>query len=131
MENTIKMNGGKGPGLRQALMSPVVALYYLFSGTGVVLGWLMAAGVVIGVIAEIVAGGSAMVAAFLLGRQAGFVVGLFLSGLLLWALVMPTLMLARELFVGMKTITKYYVKSGKKVQERLFFGKAAAESERK
>ena len=131
MENTIKMNGGKGPGLRQALMSPAVALYYLFSGTGVVLGWLMAAGVVIGVIAEIVAGGSAMVAAFLLGRQAGFVVGLFLSGLLLWALVMPTLMLAREMFVGMKTITKYYVKSGKKVQTRLFFGKAAAESERK
>lgn len=131
MENTIKMNGGKGPGLRQALMSPAVALYYLFSGTGVVLGWLMAAGVVIGVIAEIVAGGSAMVAAFLLGRQAGFVVGLFLSGLLLWALVMPTLMLARELFVGMKTITKYYVKSGKKVQKRLFFGKAAAESGRK
>lgn len=131
MENTIKMNGGKGPGLRQALMSPAVALYYLFSGTGVVLGWLMAAGVVIGVIAEIVAGGSAMVAAFLLGRQAGFVVGLFLAGLLLWALVMPTLMLAREMFVGMKTITKYYVKSGKKVQTRLFFGKAAAESERK
>lgn len=131
MENTIKMNGGKGPGLRQALMSPAVALYYLFSGTGVVLGWLMAAGVVIGVIAEIVAGGSAMVAAFLLGRQAGFVVGLFLAGLLLWALVMPTLMLARELFVGMKTITKYYVKSGKKVQTRLFFGKAAAESESK
>lgn len=130
MENTIKMNGGKGPGLRQALMSPAVALYYLFSGTGVVLGWLMAAGVVIGVIAEIVAGGSAMVAAFLLGRQAGFVVGLFLAGLLLWALVMPTLMLAREMFVGMKTITKYYVKSGKKVQTRLFFGKAA-ESERK
>ena len=131
MENTIKMNGGKEPGLRQALMSPAVALYYLFSGTGVVLGWLMAAGVVIGVIAEIVAGGSAMVAAFLLGRQAGFVVGLFLAGLLLWALVMPTLMLAREMFVGMKTITKYYVKSGKKVQTRLFFGKAAAESERK
>lgn len=131
MENTIKMNGGKGPGLRQALVSPAVALYYLFSGTGVVLGWLMAAGVVIGVIAEIVAGGSAMVAAFLLGRQAGFVVGLFLAGLLLWALVMPTLMLAREMFVGMKTITKYYVKSGKKVQTRLFFGKAAAESERK
>ena len=130
MENTIKMNGGKGPGLRQALMSPAVALYYLFSGTGVVLGWLMAAGVVIGVIAEIVAGGSAMVAAFLLGRQAGFVVGLFLAGLLLWALVMPTLMLAREMVVGMKTITKYYVKSGKKVQTRLFFGKAA-ESERK
>ncbi len=131
MENTIKMNGGKGPGLRQALMSPAVALYYLFSGTGVVLGWLMAAGVVIGVIAEIVAGGSAMVAAFLLGRQAGFVVGLFLAGLLLWALVMPTLMLAREMFVGMKTITKYYVKSGKKVQTRLFFGKAAEKSESK
>lgn len=131
MENTIKMNGGKGPGLRQALISPAVALYYLFSGTGVVLGWLMAAGVVIGVIAEIVAGGSAMVAAFLLGRQAGFVVGLFLAGLLLWALVMPTLMLAREMFVGMKTITKYYVKSGKKVQTRLFFGKAAEKSESK
>lgn len=131
MENTIKMNGGKGPGWRQALISPAVALYYLFSGTGVVLGWLMAAGVVIGVIAEIVAGGSAMVAAFLLGRQAGFVVGLFLAGLLLWALVMPTLMLAREMFVGMKTITKYYVKSGKKVQTRLFFGKAAEKSESK
>lgn len=131
MENTIKMNGGKGPGLRQALISPAVALYYLFSGTGVVLGWLMAAGVVIGVIAEIVAGGSAMVAAFLLGRQAGFVVGLFLAGLLLWALVMPTLMLAREMFVGMKTITKYYVKSGKKMQTRLFFGKAAEKSESK
>lgn len=131
MENTIKMNGGKGPGLRQALVSPAVALYYLFSGTGVVLGWLMAAGVVIGVIAEIVAGGSAMVAAFLLGRQAGFVVGLFLAGLLLWALVMPTFMLAREMFVGMKTITKYYVKSGKKVQTRLFFGKAAEKSESK
>ena len=121
----------KEKGVRVALMSPVVALYYAVSSFGVALGWLMAAGVVIGVIAEIVAGGSAMVAAFLLGRQAGFVVGLFLAGLLLWALVMPTLMLAREMFVGMKTITKYYVKSGKKVQTRLFFGKAAAESERK
>ena len=87
------------------------------------LGWLMAAGVVVSVAAEILAGGTAMVASFLLSRQAGFVVGLFLFGLLLWLLVAPTMMLVREVMTGMKWITRCYAQGSKNIRQNLLFGR--------
>ena len=111
----------KENGVRVALMSPVVALYYAVSSFGVALGWLMAAGVVVSVAAEILAGGTAMVASFLLSRQAGFVVGLFLFGLLLWLLVAPTMMLVREVMTGMKWITRCYAQGSKNIRQNLLF----------
>ena len=113
----------KENGVRVALMSPVVALYYAVSSFGVALGWLMAAGVVVSVVAEILAGGTAMVASFLWGRQAGFVVGLFLFGLLLWLLVAPTMMLVREVMTGMKWITRCYAQVSKNIRQNLLFGR--------
>ena len=113
----------KENGVRVALMSPVVALYYAVSSFGVALGWLMAAGVVVSVVAEILAGGTAMVASFLLSRQAGFVVGLFLFGLLLWLLVAPTMMLVREVMTGMKWITRCYAQGSKNIRQNLRFGR--------
>ena len=113
----------KENGVRVALMSPVVALYYAVSSFGVALGWLMAAGVVVSVVAEILAGGTAMVASFLLSSQAGFVVGLFLFGLLLWLLVAPTMMLVREVMTGMKWITRCYAQGSKNIRQNLLFGR--------
>ncbi len=120
MEQVIKAKGGKGPGAgRTALVSPVLALYYFFSGTCMALGWVMAAGIALAIVLEVLGGGTMMVMAFLLGRQAGFTVGLFLFGLGLWLIVAPTFMLTREVFIGMKTITKYYIKKSGDVTNRL------------
>ena len=120
MEQVMKMKekrlGGAG---RAALVSPVLALYYLFSGTCWAFGWLMAAGIALTILLEIVGGGTMMVMAFLLGRQAGFMVGLFLFGLAMWLIVAPTFLLTREVFLGMKTITKYYIKSSNNVKNKL------------
>ena len=113
----------KEKGVRVALMSPVVALYYAVSSFGVALGWLMAAGVVVSVVAEILAGGTAMVASFLLSRQAGFVGGAFLFGLLLWLLVAPTMMLVRGVMTGMKWITRCYAQGSKNIRQNLLFGR--------
>lgn len=121
MEQVMKMKGSKRPGGagRAALVSPVLALYYLFSGTCWAFGWLMAAGIALTILLEIVGGGTMMVMAFLLGRQAGFMVGLFLFGLAMWLIVAPTFLLTREVFLGMKTITKYYIKSSNNVKNKL------------
>lgn len=119
MEQVVKMRKNpKGTG-RAVLASPLIILYYLFSGACMAFSWLMAAGVAFAVVAEVLGGGLLMVMAFLLGKQAGFMVGAFLFGLALWLLVAPTIMLTREVFLGMKTITKYYIKSSDNIKNRL------------
>ena len=58
MEQVIKAKGGKGPGAgRTALVSPVLALYYLFSGTCMALGWVMATGIALAIVLEVLGGG--------------------------------------------------------------------------
>lgn len=119
MEQVVKMRKNpKGTG-RAVLASPLIILYYLFSGSCMAFSWLMAAGVALAVVAEVLGGGLLMVMAFLLGKQAGFMVGAFLFGLALWLLVAPTIMLTREVFLGMKTITKYYIKSSDNIKNIL------------
>ena len=96
MEQVVKMRKNpKGTG-RAVLASPLIILYYLFSGSCMAFSWLMAAGVAFAVVAEA-----------------------FLFGLALWLLVAPTIMLTREVFLGMKTITKYYIKSSDNIKNRL------------
>ena len=119
MEQVMKINQKQPGGGRAVLVSPILMLYYLFSGTCMAMGWLMALGIAISVIAEVLAGGTMMVMAFLLNRQAGFMVGLFLFGLAMWLIVAPTIMLTREVFTGMKWISKYYVDKSRAVQNRL------------
>ena len=40
-------------------------------------------------------------------------------GLAMWLIVAPTFLLTREVFFGMKTITKYYIKSSNNVKNKL------------
>ena len=109
MEQVVKMRKNpKGTG-RAVLASPLIILYYLFSGSCMAFSWLMAAGVAFSVVAGVLGGGLLVVMAFLLGKQAGFLGGAFLFGLGLWVLGAPPFLLAREVFFGMETITEYYI----------------------